>query len=130
MPSKDNKKPPLVSSLSMTFKRVSTSENQDNEEAKKEHRKNLKVLMDDFMDRVAKGEVEGIRNAKDLVEVIKMDLVLMGEASDRTETNTVDDDNVAKITKTIDPDDPRVASLMEDLLMKMNDSNDERDTNG
>jgi len=110
----------------MTFKRVTV--NEDNEEVKKEHRKNLKTLVDDFMDRISKGEVEGIRNAKDLVEVIKMDLVLMGEASDRTATSAVDEEGVARLTQSLDPEDPRVASLMEDLLLSLNQGNDDQDT--
>lgn len=124
--SNKERRPPLVSSLSMTFKRVTV--NEDNEEVKKEHRKNLKTLVDDFMDRISKGEVEGIRNAKDLVEVIKMDLVLMGEASDRTATSAVDEEGVARLTQSLDPEDPRVASLMEDLLLSLNQGNDDQDT--
>lgn len=120
------KKPSLVSSLSMSFKKAIVS--QDHEEVKTEHRANLKMLMDDYMSRVGTGEVDGIRNAEDLIEVMKMDLLLMGEATERTETNsTLDEAKVVKVSQVIDENDPNVQALMNDILMALNGANDDAD---
>lgn len=119
------KKPSLVSSLSMSFRRAVISD--DHDEVKREHRATLKGLMDDYMDRVNMGEVDGIRNAKDLIEVMKMDLLLMGEATERTETNTLDDAKIVRVSQIIDENDPNVKSLMDDILKALNGANDEAD---
>lgn len=114
---------PLVTSLSATFKRkVNISE--DVNEAKKEHRTNLKSLVDTYMEDVAKGKAEGIRNAKELVEVIKADMLLLGEATDRTENaNSVDEARVQQISTILDDNDPNIQSLIDELFEGMNQVN-------
>lgn len=115
---------PIVSSLSMAFKRATTITD-DVEQAKIEHRTNLKLLVDKYMDDVQEGKAEGIRNAKDLIEVIKADLLLMGEANERTETsNTIDEIRVQKVTQALEEDSPEMQKLMEHMLLAMNGAND------
>jgi predicted nucleic acid-binding protein len=120
------KRPPLISSLSMNFRKA-TRVIEDHEEAKLEHRQHLRELVEDYRDKVANGEADGIRNAKDLIEVMKMDLLLMGEVTDRTETNTLDDTKVVRVTQLIDDNDPMVQSLMDEMLKALNGANDEAD---
>lgn len=120
-------KRPIVSSLSMSFRRAINVE-EDVKEAKTEHRRQLKSLVEDFFDKLDKGEVEGIRNAKDLVEVMKMDLLLMGEVTDRTETvNELDEAKIFKVSQVIDEEDPNVQSIINDVLMALNGANDDAD---
>ena len=120
------KKGPLVSSLSVSFRKAVTV-TEDVAEAKKEHRGNLKTLVDKYMQGIVEGKVEGIRNAKELVEVIKADLLLMGEATDRSETNGVDDMKVIKMQQALDENDPNVQSLLANMMRILNDSNDEEE---
>jgi hypothetical protein len=119
-------KKPLVTSLSMSFKRATTL-TEDVEEAKKEHRQNLKMLVDDYLVKVQEGKADGIRNAKELVEVMKMDLLLMGEATERTETNELDDIKLHRVSQLIDEDDPNIQAIMKDVMMALNNTNDEAD---
>lgn len=118
---------PMVSSLSMAFKRA-TKVSEDREEAKKEHRQTLKMLMDKYVDDVQAGKAEGIRTAKELVEVIKADLLLMGEATERTEnTNELDEIRVQKIAQVLDVNDANIRTTMAQMLKTLNDVNDEAD---
>lgn len=122
------KRRPMVSSFSATLKKAMVTE--DVEQAKKEHRQSLRTLVDKYMEDVSEGRAEGIRNAKDLVEVIKADLLLMGEASERSETNqNVDEVKMAKVSAVIDPDDPAIKELMDTMFAALNNANDEEDTN-
>lgn len=118
-------RPPLVSSLSVSFKRATTLTD-DVAEAKREHRSNLKVLIDKYMEDVSNGKVEGIRNAKEMVEVIKADLLLLGEATERKD-ETAHEQRITKLTQTIDPTDPAIKKLMDDMLLTLNGFNDEDD---
>lgn len=116
---------PMVSSLTMVFKRT-TKVTEDIEEAKLEHRANLRVLIEDYMTKLSKGEVDGIRNAKELVEVIKADMLLMGEATDRTETsNSLDEVRLREVSSIIDDSDPTIQGIMDDLFNRMNSINDD-----
>jgi hypothetical protein len=120
-------KQPIVSSLSMAFKKA-TKVNEDREEAKKEHRETLKVLMDRYMEDVQNSKAEGIRNAKELVEVMKMDLLLMGEATERTDNiNDFDEVRVQKISQAIDLNSDTMRSTLATMLKTLNDANDEAD---
>lgn len=121
------KKPPLISSLAMNF-RHAVRVSKDHDEVKQEHREHLKELIEDYKDKVATGEAEGIRNAKDLIEVMKMDLLLMGEATERTENmSTLDEAKVVKVSQIIDEDDPNIQKLMDDILFALNGANDDAD---
>lgn len=118
---------PLVSNLSMAFRRA-VKITEDVVEAKKEHRQHLKVLIDKYMEDVPNGRAEGIRTAKELAEIIKLDLLLMGEATERNDNNNKFDDVViSRIASTIDTNDPAVQGLMENVLMVLNQANDEVD---
>lgn len=118
---------PLVSNLSMAFRRA-VKITEDVVEAKKEHRQHLKVLIDKYMEDVPNGRAEGIRTAKELAEIIKLDLLLMGEATERNDNNNKFDDVViSRIASTIDTSDPAVQGLMENVLMVLNQANDEVD---
>lgn len=120
-----NKKP-LVSSLSMSFRKAVMPESV--EEAKKQHRETLHNLIEKYVQDVQAGKAEGIRNAKELVEVMKMDLLLMGEATERTDnTGTIDEIRVNRIAQFIPEDDPAIQNLINQVLMGLNDVNDEAD---
>lgn len=120
---------PKVTSLSMLLKKAGEAQN-DIDEIKKTHRANLKTLVDDYMSSVMTGDVEGIRNAKDLVEVIKMDLLLIGEATERPENiDAATQARMRKVSGAIDMEDPAVKSLLETVMDALNDANDEDDIN-
>jgi hypothetical protein len=98
------------------------------EEAKKQHRETLHNLIEKYIQDVQAGKAEGIRNAKELVEVMKMDLLLMGEATERTDnTGTIDEVRVSKIAQFISEDDPAIQNLINQVLAGLNDANDEAD---
>ena len=121
---KSREKKPRVSSLTMAFKKATTVI-EDVEEAKKEHRSTLAMLIDDYKVKLAKGEVEGIRNAKELVEVIKADLLLMGEATDRTESNNnLDEVRLQEIYSILDDSDIDMNDIIGNMFSKMNEIND------
>lgn len=120
-------KKPIVSSLSLHFKRSVGHVVDDVTEQRKRHREKLSSLMFDYMDRVSNGEAEGIRNAKDLVEIMKMDLLLMGEPTERVETkNDLDELKIQKLAQVLNEEDPRVQQIIDDIMMAMNRVNDEQ----
>jgi hypothetical protein len=119
-------KKPLITSLSMSFRKATVPETV--EEAKKEHRQKLHSLVEQYAQDVLEGKAEGIRNAKELVEVMKMDMLLMGEATDRTEnTNNIDEVRISKMSQYVSDDDPALLAIMEQMLMGLNNANDEED---
>jgi hypothetical protein len=112
----------------MAFKRASTVTD-DREQAKKEHRLNLKGLMDKYFEDVSKGKADGIRTAKELAEIVKLDLLLMGEATERTDnTNPVDEAQVLRIQQSLDMDTPEAKSLMKTMYKALNIANDDLDS--
>ena len=115
-----------VSSLSIAFKK-SLQITEDREEAKKEHRQSLKNLMNRYEEDVKTGKAEGIRTAKEFVEVMKMDLLLMGEATERIDENSLDEVRVQKITQVLDVTNDTIRSTMANMLKTLNDVNDEAD---
>lgn len=118
-----NKKP-LVSSLSISFRKAVLPESV--EEAKQEHRTKLHGLVEKYMEDVQNGKVEGIRNAKDLIEVMKMDLLLMGEATDRTEQNSsIDEVRISKVAQSLDFEDPEIKDLLASVYSQFNQQNDD-----
>jgi hypothetical protein len=122
-----SKKIGLISSFSAALKKATTVSD-DLVEIKKAHRQKLSDLVDDYVAKVADGKAEGIRNAKDLVEVMKLDLLMAGDVTDRTETSTnVDEARVTKITKAIDLEDPAMANIMEQFFLDLNHANDEEE---
>lgn len=124
-------KQPKISSLAIAFKRA-TGVTEDVAEAKREHRSNLRMLVDKYMDDVNEGKADGIRNAKELVEVIKADMLLMGEATERKDTNALDEIRVRKVSQVLDGLDLEsgdMKTLVSSVLMAMNEANDDQDTN-
>lgn len=122
-----NMNKPIVSSLAISFKKATTL-TEDVAEAKKEHRAKLSGLVNKYLEDVESGKAVGIRNAKDLVEVMKMDLLLMGEATDRTENvNDFDEMRVQKISQAINLSDPAIKNVLQDMLGVLNTANDEAD---
>ena len=117
---------PMISSVSMSFKKA-TKVIEDHEEAKKDHRSSLQSLKDKYMEDVLTGKAEGIRNAKDLVEVMKMDLLLMGEATEIRDVNEFDEVRVQKISQVLDLNSDTIRSTMADMLKTLNEANDEAD---
>lgn len=120
-------KKPLVSSLSMAFKKK-TAMISDIDEVKNEHRKNLKHLVDKYMTDVQSGKAEGIRSARELVEIIKTDMLLLGEATERNEElSHIDQVRISKISSVLDENNPEVKAVLESLYQTMNQVNDEAD---
>lgn len=122
---------PRVSSLSVAFKRA-TAIVEDVTEVKREHRTNLKFLIDKYLEDVQEGKAEGIRNAKELVEVVKADMLLIGEATERKDEVGLDEIRVKKVSQaldSIDMNDGNLASLINTVMTAMNDVNDELDDN-
>lgn len=118
---------PKVTSLSMSFRKAANLI-EDKEEAKKDHRSKLGNLVNKYMEDVELGKAVGIRNAKDLVEVMKMDLLLMGEATERTESsNDFDEIRVQKISQAIDLNNPEIKSIISNVFKTLNQANDEAD---
>jgi hypothetical protein len=113
----------VVSSLSARFSRA-TKPTENVEEAKAEHRSGIKSLMDSYYQDVASGKAEGIQNAKQLVDLIKLDLLLLGEATERSES-TLDEVKMAKLEQVVDVGDPLVKQLMDNALMAINGVNDD-----
>lgn len=121
-------KRPLVTSLAVSFKKAVITE--DTTEAKKEHRRGLRTLIDQYFDDIDKGKAMGIRTAKELVEVIKADLLLMGEATERKEeTTALEEARITRLTQTLDMNDPAVIDLISKMMGDLNTANDESDTN-
>ena len=116
-----------VHSLADMFKKKVIELKTDPEQVKKDHRGNLQSLMDQYIEDVGKGKADGIRNAKELVEIIKLDLLLVGEATDRVDGLGVGERKLAKISKALDQDAPEVKAMMEVLMQSLNDSNDGAD---
>ena len=118
---------PLVSSFSIALKKATTV-SEDAKEAKMEHRVHLKDLVDRYKTDVISGKAEGIRTAKELVEVIKLDLLLMGEATERTDNaNPIDEAQVVRMTQMLDENSPEVQALMESMFGALNGANDDLD---
>lgn len=121
---------PVVSSLSMAFKRA-TNVTEDVEEVKKEHRGNLKILMDRYMDDVLKGKAEGVRTSKELVELIKVDMLLLGEVTERSEEiSAIDQVKIQRMTQVLDENSPEAQSLIDSMYTALNESNDGFDRAG
>jgi len=123
-----NNKPNVVNSVAVSFKRaLKTTE--DTTKAKKDHRDILNCLVVDYLDKVNNGTAEGIRNARDLVEIMKMDLLLMGEATDRIDnTNTLDEIRVRKVAQALDLSNSTVQDMINTVMNSLNDANDEADS--
>ncbi len=118
-----NARRPFVSTLAVTFKKAQATEDVD--KAKKEHRDNLKILMDKYIADVASGKAEGIRSSREFIDVIKTDLLLMGEATDRTENaNSVDEIRVQQINSILDDNNTDIQKILDDLYTGMNIAND------
>ncbi len=94
------KRSPLVSSLQANLRKKMQD---DPIEAKKEHRNQLHELMNQYAEDVKQGKATGIRNAKELIDVMKMDLLLLGEVTERTEVSETESDkrirDIAKVLK-------------------------------
>lgn len=130
------KQKPLVSALGMSMKKL----NEDPIDAKKAHRVHLNSLIAQYAEDVQNGKASGIRNAKELTEIIKMDLLLLGEVTERTEVNETESDKrvkdiAAMLSKGISPaleGLPMDASsatpeqLLEEAMNKMNQYNDDQ----
>lgn len=113
----------VVSSFAMKFSKAANLTT-DVEEAKHEHRTNIKSLMDKYLEDVNKGKAEGIQNAKQLADLIKLDMLLLGEATERTES-TLDEVKMTKLSQVVSANDPDVKKLMDNALRAINGVNDE-----
>jgi hypothetical protein len=120
------KRPTLVSSLSASFRKATLPENA--EEAKLEHRATVRNLIDTYFEDLAQNKVEGIRNAKELAEIIKLDLLLMGDVTERTEQlSELDEVKINKVAELIDLDDPHISDLLANMMKELNKANDDAD---
>lgn len=116
----------MVSSLSASFKKAAMPA--DVEEAKLRNRETLEIMKNKYLEDVAKGKADGIRNAKELVEVMKMEMLLLGEATERTETNSPEEEvRINKITQYLDVNDENVSGILAGLMDELNEANDALD---
>lgn len=116
----------MVSSLSASFKKAAMPA--DVEEAKLRNRETLEILKDKYLEDVAKGKADGIRNAKELVEVMKMEMLLLGEATERTESNSPEEEaRINKITQYLDANNENVSDILAGLMDELNEANDALD---
>lgn len=114
----------MVSSLAVSFKRA-TQVDDDAERVKTEHRISLKSLIDDYMTKVSTNKADGIRTARELVEVIKLDLLLLGEATERTDDRTrADELRIQKVTKMLDENNEDVQAVIQSIFDSLNGAND------
>lgn len=121
---------PVVSSLSMAFKKA-TNISDDVEEVKKEHRSNLNILMNRYMEDVQSGKAEGVRTAREFVDLIKTDMLLLGEVTERNEEiSAIDQVKIDRLTSVLDEDSPEVQSIMDNMFEALNSANDEFDQAG
>jgi len=121
------KKPGLrvVSNLSESFKKIMLTTEEEVQRVKGEHRARISTLVDDYMDKVQTGEAEGIRHAKDLMDIIKVDLLLLGEATDRTENKTqLEEARITNMSEVIDVNDENVQAVIEGMMKALNGAND------
>lgn len=120
-------KKPLISNLSVSF-RKSVKVNEDVEEAKLEHRESLRTLTDQYFQDVKDGKVPGIRHARDLIEIMKLDLVLMGEADNiSANADEYTETRMTQLNNAIDENDPNIQDIMDELMQNLNDMNDGED---
>lgn len=96
------------------------------EEAKAEHRNTLHELIDQYKKEVSEGKMPGIRNAKDLIEVMKLDLLLMGEATERTDT-TADTIHLTRLEGIFNTEDSKVLEMLDGILEGIDSQNDDLD---
>lgn len=116
----------MVSSLSASFKKAAMPA--DVEEAKLRNRETLETLKTKYMDDVMTGKADGIRNAKELVEVMKMEMLLLGEATERTEANSPEEElRINKITNFLDTNKEDVSEILSGLMEELNEANDALD---
>ncbi|QMV48355.1 hypothetical protein [Bacillus phage SPO1L4] len=116
----------MVSSLSASFKKAAMPA--DVEEAKLRNRETLEILKDKYLEDVAKGKADGIRNSKELVEVMKMEMLLLGEATERTESNSPEEEvRINKITQYLDVNNENVSDILAGLMDELNEANDALD---
>ncbi|ACI90957.1 gp1.9 [Bacillus phage SPO1] len=116
----------MVSSLSASFKKAAMPA--DVEEAKLRNRETLEILKDKYLEDVAKGKADGIRNSKELVEVMKMEMLLLGEATERTENNSPEEEvRINKITQYLDVNNENVSDILAGLMDELNEANDALD---
>jgi len=121
------KKPGLrvVSNLAESFKKNMLVTEEEVRKVKGEHRDRISTLIDDYMNNVAAGEAEGIRHAKDLMDIIKVDLLLLGEATDRTENTTqLEEARITNMAEVIDVSDENVQLVIENMMKALNGAND------
>ncbi len=101
----------------------------DVEEAKlRKWRETLEILKDKYLEDVAKGKADGIRNSKELVEVMKMEMLLLGEATQHTENNSPEEEVcINKITQYLDVNNENVSDILAGLMDELNEANDALD---
>lgn len=125
MASKDNKpRLSLVTNFSKNIRKNLIVTEEEVAEAKQTHRSNIEMLISDYLSNVSLGEAQGIRHAKDLVEMIKLDMLLLGEPTERTDTNPLSEARIAKVSEVIDLDDEHVQDIVNKMLEAMNEAND------
>lgn len=119
-----NMKPkvPLITSMSVIFKRTCELSD-DSKEIRKGHRVSVNFLINKYMDDVKAGTAKGIANARELVEVIKADL-LLSEGLDTDTVDTPDEMRVHRLENALDINDPAMKSVIENMMGEYNSAND------
>lgn len=122
MASKPTSRVPLVTSCSMIFKKTYEL-SEDSKEIRKGHRSKINMLIDKYMEDVKAGTAKGITNARELVEVIKADL-LLSEGLDTDEVDTPDEMRVHRLENALDINDPSMQKVIQTMMGEYNSAND------
>lgn len=120
---------PKVSSFTARFKRARADVSTDASEVKLEHRQNLKDLMNKYFEDVKVNKAEGIKNVKELVDVMKLDLLMMGENTESIRTTSdIDEVKLTRVSQNLDLNDPSVQAMVNSIFSQINDDNDSADS--
>lgn len=123
---------PQISSLTTVFMRKA-SVTQDVKETRAKHIEELQIIMSKYFEDVKAGKAEGIRSAKELIEVMKADLLLRGDPlmmnttsneDNNVGNSTAEEMKIAQISQILSVDDPNVKVLMQRMFKAVNTAND------
>lgn len=130
---KDNR---MISSFSLMIKQkkrelTNPSSPTDIADIKAHHRQGIANLMNKYYEDVDSGKAEGIKSVKELVEVMKLDMLLLGEATERTASTTdIDEVKLSKFSQTMledVEDNPDMQSMVNAIFSQLNGYNDSQD---
>lgn len=128
---------PVVSSVTTQLKKKITPQivEASTPEETKQRKENCLDIIDIATDTFKKNLLKGVvplRTTLDLERIVKLMLLLSGEAESRVgkEPEVIEEDimEIDAIKKMIDQEDPLLLQLQEKLFEALNDNNDSKDT--